>query len=123
MVARRITASLANALAGLLVYFALIFPSEVKQLTPAAFIRIPAEALLGVGLIVLLTGRARRLVAGLAGVTLGLLTVLKIIDIGFQTVLARPFHPVLDWILLDDALSFLSDSIGKLGAIGAAIGV
>ena len=57
---------------------------------------------------------ARRLV----GVGLGLLVIVKILDMGFYAVLARPFDPVLDWILFDDALSFLTDSVGRAGAIG-----
>ena len=37
--------------------------------------------------------------------------------------LARPFDPVLDWGLFGDAESFLRDSAGEAGAIGAVIGV
>ena len=40
---------------------------------------------------------------------------------GFRKTLARPFDPALDWSLFDDAESFLSDSIGKAGAIAVAV--
>ena len=40
---------------------------------------------------------------------------------GFYVVLDRPFDPVLDWVLLDDAVDFLADSVGRAGAIGAAV--
>jgi hypothetical protein len=73
-----------------------------------------------------LPARARRPVALVGGAVLGLLTVLKILDIGFSAVLARPFDPVLDWALLDDGLGFLGASTGPAGqvaAVVAAIGV
>ena len=37
------------------------------------------------------------------GVLLGLLTILKIVDLGFTAILARHFDLVLDWVLLGDA--------------------
>src|SRR4029453_7491601 len=57
-----------------------------------------------------------------AGVALGLLTIMKILDMGFFAVLARPFDPVLDWILLGSAAEFLTASIGRAGAIGSMAG-
>lgn len=54
---------------------------------------------------------------------LGLLTILKFLDMGFYASLDRPFDPVLDWILLDDAEAFLRDSVGRADAIGALIGI
>jgi hypothetical protein len=117
---RHLAARMTTALAGLLVFVALIVPNEVSQLTPRALVRVPVEGLLGVALVLVLPARARRVVAALAGAVLGLLTILKIVDMGFQTVLARPFNPVLDWVLFGDAFSFLTDSIGRVGAIGAA---
>ena len=110
-----------TGLAALLVFAALVAPKEFAQLTPAAFVRIPVEALLGVALLLVLPPRARQVAAALGGLALGLLTVLKILDMGFVEVLARPFDPVLDWVLFDDALSFLTDAVGSAGAIGSLI--
>jgi len=110
-----------TAVAGLLVFLALIAPREVGQLTPAALVRIPVEGLVGVALLLVLPTRARRVVAAIGGVVLGLLTILKILDMGFLTFLARPFDPVLDWVLVDDALTFLRESFGQAGAIGAVV--
>jgi hypothetical protein len=118
---RLVAARVTTALAGLLVLFALIAPNEVSHLTPGAFVRIPVEGLLGIVLLAVLPTRTRRVVAVLAGVALGLLTIMKIVDMGFFAVLARPFDPVLDWILLDDAVAFLTGSIGRAGAIGSVI--
>jgi hypothetical protein len=118
---RAVAARVTTACAGLLVFLALIAPQTVGQLTPAALVRIPVEGLLGVALVLVLPARARRVVAALGGVVLGLLTILKILDMGFGAVLSRPFDPVLDWSLASDAGAFLTGSIGRAGAI--AVGV
>jgi len=107
-------------MAGLLLLLALLAPNEISRLTPGAFARIPAEGIVGLALLLVLP--ARRVVATLAGVALGLLTIMKILDMGFFAVLARPFDPVLDWILLDSAAEFLTASIGRAGAIGSMAG-
>jgi phosphatidylglycerophosphate synthase len=118
---RPVAAWVRTALAGLLVLFALIAPNEISRLTPGAFVRIPVEGVLGVALLLVLPARARRVVATLAGVALGLLTIVKILDMGFFAVLARPFDPVLDWNLLAGAVEFLTASIGRVGAIGSVV--
>jgi hypothetical protein len=118
---RRVAAWLATALACLLVLFALIAPNEIGRLTPGAFVRIPLEGLLGLALVLVLPARARRVVAVLVGVVLGLLAILKIVDMGFFEVLARPFDPVLDWTFFKPGVDFLTDSIGRVGAIGAVV--
>ncbi|GAA5152782.1 hypothetical protein GCM10023321_21980 [Pseudonocardia eucalypti] len=111
-----------TVLAGLLVLFALLLPSETNGLDPAAFLRIPVEALLGVALVLVLPVRAGRVVAALGGLLLGLLTILKIVDLGFATVLSRPFDPVVDWSLIGSGVEFLSASMGRTGAIAAVVG-
>jgi hypothetical protein len=110
-----------TALAGLLVLVVLVAPNEVGALTPGAFVRVPLEALLGVALVLVLPAPGRRPVAAVLGAVLGLLTVLKLLDMGFLAALARPFDPVFDWRLFDDALGFLAGSIGRAAAIGAAV--
>ncbi|WP_329110250.1 sulfatase [Micromonospora sp. NBC_01699] len=120
---RRALAWATTAAAVLLVLFALVAPDQVGRLTPVAFVRVPLEGLVGVAVLLVLPGRARRVVAAVVGAALGLLTIVKVLDMGFYQVLDRPFDLVLDWVLLDDALSFLTDSIGRVGAIGAAIGL
>lgn len=114
--------------AAALVFLALITPDQITRLPPedneaAAFLRIPVEGLLGVALLLLLPGRARRVAALIIGAALGLLTVMKIINMGFFAALARPFNPVLDFSLADDAVSFLTDSIGRPGAIVVVVGI
>lgn len=119
-VAARLTPSLVTALACVLVFLALVTPNQIDRLTPAVVVRIPVEALLAVAVLLVLPARPRRVVATVAGVALGLLTVLKILDLGFFKVLGRPFDPVLDWPLLRNALDFLRSSIGEVDATIAA---
>ncbi|GIG88197.1 sulfatase [Plantactinospora endophytica] len=119
--ARRIRTQVTTVLAALLVLVALTAPNKPDQFTLGTLARIPVEALLGLGLVLALRPRARQVAAVLGGITLGLLGLLKLVDMGFYAVLARQFDPVLDWILVDDAISFLTDSFGRVGAVGAAI--
>ncbi|MFK3979078.1 sulfatase [Micromonospora sp. NPDC050397] len=118
---RPVLARVTTVLAALLVLFALVAPDRISRFTPGAFARIPVEGLLGVVLVLVLPARARRIVAIAVGAVLGLLTVVKLLDMGFLNVLDRPFDLVLDWVLFDDAYSVLTDSVGRTGAIGAAV--
>ncbi|MGC4815400.1 sulfatase-like hydrolase/transferase [Micromonospora sp. DT228] len=118
--ARSVVARLTTVLAALLVVFVLTVPYDFGRLTPAAFVRIPLEALLVVALLLALPRRGSRLVATLAGVALGLLGLLKLLDLGFTAALSRAFDPVLDWALLDEGFAFLGESYGRPAAIGVA---
>ncbi|WP_246017224.1 sulfatase [Micromonospora pisi] len=111
-----------TVLSFLFVLFALIAPNDVNRFTPGAFVRIPLEALLGAALVLGLPAGVRRPVVAVVGAVLGLLLVLKIIDMGFFMVLARPFDPVLDWTFITAGVDFLTESIGRAGAIGAVVG-
>ncbi|MET8089755.1 sulfatase-like hydrolase/transferase [Micromonospora sp. NPDC005220] len=118
---RSIGARLTTILAALLVLFVLTVPYDYGRLSPAGFARIPLEALLVVALLLALPSRGSRLVATLAGVALGLLGLLKLLDLGFSASLSRAFDPVLDWALLDEGFAFLSESYGRPAAIGAVV--
>ncbi|WP_031480120.1 hypothetical protein [Streptomyces bicolor] len=112
-----------TVLAGVLLLFALLVPNRLERLTPEAFFRLPAEGILLAGLLLALPPRSRRLMTVVSGALLGLLTVLKFVDMGFYQVLARPFDLVLDWILLDDAAEFVRESFGRTGQVLAVVGV
>jgi hypothetical protein len=79
------------------VWFALLVPDQIGALTPGAFVRIPVEALIVVGIALVLPDGARRVVAALGGVLLALLTIVKVFDMGFFEELDRPFNLVSDW--------------------------
>jgi hypothetical protein len=104
-----------------LVLFTLAGPERLTQLTPAAFLRIPIEGLVLVAVILAVPARARTATVVAAGVLLGLLSLIKLLNIGFYSSLARPFDPVLDWVLLGPAFGLLSSSVGKAAAIGATV--
>jgi phosphatidylglycerophosphate synthase len=108
-------------LAGLVVFAVLLAPHQLSEFGPAAFARIPGEALFGVLVLLLLPSRARRVVALLGGVVLGLVMVLTLVNAGFLFALARPFHPVIDWALLDDAAGFVRASLGPAGGVVAVL--
>jgi hypothetical protein len=121
--ARAVLAAVVTALAGLFVFLALVAPNDAGRLTPGTLLRIPLEGLLVAALVLALPPRARRVAAALVGVVLGLVVILKIIDMGFFMVLARPFHPVFDWTFLRAGVEFLAGSYGRAGAIGVVVAV
>lgn len=110
-----------TAAAFLIVWFALVAPNRLYQLTPGAFLRIPIEALVLVAICVFLPPRARKILAIVVGVLLGLLTLFKLLDIGFYVALDRPFSPVTDWGNFKPAIGVLKDSIGKDKTIAAEV--
>ncbi|MGW7725725.1 CDP-alcohol phosphatidyltransferase [Streptomyces canus] len=111
-----------NILAALLVLGALLLPNKVTYLHMREFVRIPAEAILGAAVMLALPRRPRLVVATVSGAGLGVMTILNLLDMGFNDYLGRPFNAVLDWELLDDAQSYVADSMGKGVAVGAVVG-
>ena len=111
----------ATILACLLVWFALVAPNDLSELTPGAFLRLPVEGLIVVALALVLPPAARRILAAAVGVFLGLLTILKLFDMGFFEAFDRPFNPVADWTYGPSAVGLLNDSIGRTGAIVVVI--
>jgi hypothetical protein len=110
-------------LAGLLVGFALLAPSAYGELRPAAFLRIPVEAVVGALLVLVLPRRVRRVVVAVAGVVLGLLLLLKLLFLGFTAVLGRPFDLVLDWGFFSNGFDFLEAAVPKAVAVAVVVGV
>ncbi|MFG2194999.1 sulfatase [Streptomyces sp. NPDC048639] len=105
-----------------LVFVALLLPSSLPALTPEAFLHLPVEAVCGAAVLLVLPRKARWVAAALAGVGLGALVIVKLLDMGFNETLGRGFNLVLDWPLLDDGLSFLEDSIGESSATWVVVG-
>lgn len=119
---RRVLALGLTVLAGLIVVVVLLLPGELEHVTPAAFLRLPIEAVLGLGLVVTLPERLRSPAATLAGGLLALLTVATLFDLGFSAVLGRPFDAMRDWPLLGSATDFVVGSFGATGATVALAG-
>jgi phosphatidylglycerophosphate synthase len=102
-----------TVLAAALVWGVLLAPDRAEQFTPAAFVRIPVEALVLVALALVLPSRPRRIVAAVAGFLFGLLTLVKTLDIGFYEEIGRSFNPVLDRGDIGPALGVVRDAIGS----------
>ncbi|MDX3615668.1 sulfatase [Streptomyces europaeiscabiei] len=112
-----------TALAAALVYFALLMPGKAEFFEVRQFLRIPVEPILGAALLMVLPRRPRLVAAVGIGVGLAALVVVKALDIGFNQFLGRGFNVVLDWGLLDDAESYVKDTLGSTGARAAVIGL
>ncbi|TDB71643.1 sulfatase, partial [Micromonospora sp. KC723] len=120
---RAVAGMVTTALALVLVFGLLTAPNQLDQLSLAVFLRVPVEALVAGALLLVLRGGARRAAAVTLGVGLGLLTIVKLLDMGMAASLARNFNLVHDWGLLGDGYAFVRESVGRPGAIGAVVGL
>ena len=118
VVVRRTT----TVLAAVLVLGALLLPNSYAALEPNRFARIPAEAVVATVLLLQLPRVPRLALAAFLGTGLGALTVLNLLDMGFNEYLGRGFNVVLDWGLLDDAQSYVADTMGGAAAFWAPVG-
>jgi phosphatidylglycerophosphate synthase len=116
-VARRVPHPAETAVLTLLalavVWFTLVFPIRPWLLTPGAFVRIPLEGLVIVGLAVALPTRARRFVPWVAGPLLGVLVLIKAFDLGFFIAFDRTFNPVEDWSYFSIGFATVRDTFGS----------
>ena len=101
-----------TVLAVVLVWADLLVPDRAWQFSPAAFIRIPVELLILVAVALVLPVWPRRIVAAIAGVLFGLLTLVNILDIAFFEEEDRAFNPVYDWGEIGPAIGVVRNSIG-----------
>jgi hypothetical protein len=101
-----------TALAVALIWFALLAPNRPQFMSVATFARLPVEGLVFCALVVVAPPRWSRVVALVGGAVLGVLTVLRLFDLGFYSALDRPFNPISDWSYLGPASGVLRDSVG-----------
>lgn len=111
-----IASRLGDLVAGTVLVAALLLPDRLTVTDLGAFAALPVELALGAALLLVVRPATRRPVAAVLGLLLGVLTVLKVIDIGFYATLSRPFDLVLDWRLAGGAWELLRSSIGTAGA-------
>ncbi|MBO9524079.1 MAG: CDP-alcohol phosphatidyltransferase family protein [Nocardioidaceae bacterium] len=110
-----------TVLAFALVWLALVAPAVRHDLTVSALLRLPVEVLLVVALALVPVRRVRTVLATLAGLLLGLLLLLTVLDASFQAVFDRDFHPVGDWSYLGPGVGVLGDSVGTGWARAVAV--
>lgn len=121
LVRHPVTAGAVDALALVIVWVALIAPNQAHLLTPAAFLRVPVEGLVVVALALVLPRRARQLTAVVVGFLLGLLVLVKVLDIGFFAALDRPFNAVTDSGYLGPTVDLVQDALGPVVAAVAVV--
>jgi len=119
---RRRRSTVLTVLALVAVWVALVLPDRTRDLSPGVLLRIPVEGLVLVAVTLLAGPRIRRAIAVTAGVLLGLLLLVKVLDMGFFTVFDRRFDPLNDWYYFGPGVGVLGDSIGEPGAVAVAVG-
>ena len=115
----RVRASIAavlTILAVLVVWVALVAPDQLNRLTPGAFVRLPLEGLVIIALALVLPATPRRLLACVVGPVLGVLVIVKVLDMGFFETFDRPFDPISDGSNTGIGIETLRDSIGRTQA-------
>ena len=120
---RGLGAAVLTVLALLIVWLALVAPNQPSRLTPGAFVRLPLEGIVVVALALVVPARAQRILVWVAGPVLGLLVVVKLLDLGFFTAFDRPFNPVDDWSYTSIGVETLRDSVGRTDANLALAGL
>lgn len=113
---------LVTALAVALVVAVMTVPNRLEDVEPAAFVRLPVEAIVFLAVVLLLPPGMRVLRAVLvatACVVLALVAVFTLLDIGFLQVLNRPFDPLIDWRYAGSLVETVRDSAG--GAWGEGL--
>jgi phosphatidylglycerophosphate synthase len=119
---RRSIAVALTILAVLIVWVALVAPDQLGRLTPSAFARVPLEGLVVIALALVLPANTRRLLACVIGPVLGLLVIVRILDMGFFEAFDRPFDPIADGSYTGIGIETLRDSIGRTEANLAVAG-
>ena len=107
------------------VWAALVAPTEPRLLTLDAFVRLPLEGIVVFALAVVLPNRVRRVLPWVFGPALGLLVLVKLLDIGFFIAFDRPFNPVDDWSFFSFGVETTRDTFGRtvadLTIVGAVL--
>jgi phosphatidylglycerophosphate synthase len=123
-VRRPVWSAAINVLALLVVWAALVAPNRTYRMRPTAFLHIPVEGLVVAALALIVPFRPRRVMASVVGVLLALVTLLKLLDMGFFVAFDRPFNLASDrGYLGPPAIDLAKDTIGQSGAVLAVVGV
>ena len=110
------------ALALALLWFTLLLPDRIYQISLGAFVSVPIELLVLVAVALVLPTWPRRIVAAVAGVLFGVLIFAKFLNMGYYDLLDRAFNPVTDWAEIAQAKGVLQDAIGaKLTNVVAVV--
>jgi phosphatidylglycerophosphate synthase len=113
---RTIVAAGLTIAALLFVWAALVAPDHPGLLTPGALLRLPLEGVAVIALALALPTAPRRVLAWIVGPALGLLVIVKVLDLGVYAAFDRPFDPIADWRYTGIGIETLRDSEGSRDA-------
>jgi len=116
-----VAARAVTVLGCVLVAFAVLVPTEPDQLSVWSFARIPLEPLVAVAVVLLVAERARRPIAAGLGAALGIVALVKVIDLGFSATLDRSFHLAYDWRSFGSVVDLMAAEVGRAGAIAVIV--
>ncbi len=105
-----------------LVWGGLLIPVLPGEVVAPAPLRLPGEAIVTVAILLLLPAAARRVAAPLLGLLIGIVLLVKIVDIAVYAVLDRPLDLITAGSTIGSALSFVYDSSGAWAVAGAVAG-
>jgi phosphatidylglycerophosphate synthase len=100
----------------LFVWVALVAPDHPSRLTLSAFVRLPLEGIVVIALALALPATGRRILPWVVGPALGLLVIVRILDLGLYTAFDRPFDPIADWRYTGIGIETLRDTVGSRDA-------
>ena len=102
-----------------LVVFALglQFPAHPDDLTIGHFKLLPIELLVGVAILLSVSGWLFNAVRAFMVVSLGALLMLRVADIGSEIALGRKFSPISEWHLVGQGWSLASSTLGVTEAV------
>ncbi len=106
-----------TVLAGLLLWLVLVIPPRIQWMTAAAWPHAPLVLLALAALALLLPRAARHAVGGVVGVLVGLLVLVKLLDMGFYRAFDRPVDLLSDAYYFGPGYGVLVDTVGHVAAI------
>jgi phosphatidylglycerophosphate synthase len=121
--ARAVVSASLTVAALLFVWAALVVPERPSLVAPEALVRLPLEGLVLIALVLILPARPLRILAWIVGPLLGLVVIVKVLDLGLYATFDRPFDPIADWRYTGIGIETLRDSVGRGQAYVVVAGV
>lgn len=118
---RQLLGIAADIVAVIALWVILIVPNDLEGLSVRSFLQFPLEVLAILGLALMVPRRWRTFSAALVGLLLAVLTIVKLVDMGFYAAFGRPSNPAFDWVYLSSAVDLLSVFIGQSAAFASVI--
>jgi phosphatidylglycerophosphate synthase len=105
------------------VWFAFAGPDRVSDLSPWSLLVLPLDAVVLLGVVAVAPARLLRWLTTTVGVGLAVVVLVRLLDLGFDWALARPFHPATEWTYAGPAAHLLADATNPVVAGLAVVGL